>query len=117
VALVGHFEKFQAFALRGMTARPYAELRGAPFDVVINATSAGLSGELPPLPQGLFRPGALAYDMVYGRETEFLSMARAAGATASDGTGMLIEQAAESFLLWRGLRPDTRAVLAALCAR
>ena len=109
----------QALAARvpGTAACSYDALAGQAFDLVINATSAGLSGELPPLPQGLFRPGALAYDMVYGRETEFLSMARAAGASASDGTGMLVEQAAESFLLWRGLRPDTRPVLAALCAR
>jgi shikimate dehydrogenase len=62
----------------------------------------------------LFAPGALAYDMVYGRDTPFLSYARAAGVRASDGAGMLVEQAAESFLVWRGVRPDTRAVLAAL---
>jgi len=83
---------------------------------VVNATSAGLSGELPRLPQGLFRPGALAYDMIYGRDTEFLAMARAAGAATSDGLGMLVEQAAESFFVWRGVRPDTSAVLAALRA-
>jgi shikimate dehydrogenase len=52
--------------------------------------------------------------MVYGRDTPFLSYARAAGVRASDGAGMLVEQAAESFLVWRGVRPDTRAVLAAL---
>lgn len=109
----------QALAARvpGATACGFDALAGRSFDLVINATSAGLHGELPPLPRGLFRPGALAYDMVYGRDTEFLAMARAAGAAASDGTGMLVEQAAESFLLWRGRRPDTRAVLAALCAR
>ena len=91
-------------------------LGGRAFDLVVNATSAGLSGELPRLPRGLFRPGALAYDMVYGRDTEFLAMARAAGAATSDGLGMLVEQAAESFLVWRGVRPGTRAVLAALRA-
>ena len=101
----------------GATACGFDALAGRAFDLVVNATSAGLRGELPPLPAGLFRSGALAYDMVYGRDTEFLAMARAAGAATSDGTGMLVEQAAESFLLWRGRRPDTRAVLAELCAR
>ena len=64
----------------------------------------------------MFAPGALAYDMVYGRDTPFLAAARAAGAATADGLGMLVEQAAESFLFWRGVRPDTRAVLAALRA-
>jgi shikimate dehydrogenase len=109
----------QALAARiaGATACGFDALAGRTFDLVINATSAGLSGELPALPAGLFRAGALAYDMVYGRDTEFLAMARKAGAAARDGTGMLVEQAAESFLLWRGRRPDTGPVLAALCAR
>ena len=101
----------------GALACGFDALAGRGFDLVVNATSAGLSGELPPLPRGLFLPGALAYDMVYGRDTEFLAMARAAGVAARDGTGMLVEQAAESFLLWRGRRPGTRAVLAELCAR
>lgn len=106
----------QALAARVTAARAcsYEALAGLAFDVVINATSAGLSGELPPLPPGLFRAGALAYDMVYGRDTEFLAMARAAGAATSDGLGMLVEQAAESFLIWRGVRPETGPVLAAL---
>jgi shikimate dehydrogenase len=109
----------QALAARvpGVAACGFDALAGRAFDLVVNATSAGLSGELPRLPPGLFRPGALAYDMLYGRDTEFLAMARAAGAATSDGLGMLVEQAAESFLVWRGVRPDTRAVLAALRAR
>ena len=109
----------QALAGRvaGVVACGFDALAGQSFDLVINATSAGLSGELPPLPQGLFQPSALAYDMVYGRDTEFLAMARAAGARTSDGLGMLVEQAAESFLLWRGIRPETGAVLAALRAQ
>jgi shikimate dehydrogenase len=86
------------------------------FDLLINATSAGLAGEAPPLPAGVIAPGALAYDMVYGRDTPCLALARAAGAAAQDGSGMLVEQAAESFLLWRGVRPDTAPVLAALTA-
>lgn len=108
----------QALATRlpGIVACGFDALAGRAFDVVVNATSAGLSGELPRLPKGLFRPGALAYDLVYGRDTEFLAMARAAGAATSDGLGMLVEQAAESFLVWRGVRPATRPVLAALRA-
>jgi shikimate dehydrogenase len=92
----------------------FQELAGAAFDLLINATSAGLAGEAPPLPPGVFAAGALGYDMVYGRDTPFLALARAAGAAACDGSGMLVEQAAESFLLWRGVRPDTAPVLAAL---
>lgn len=109
----------QALAARvhGASASSYEALVGQSFDLVVNATSAGLSGDLPPLPRGLFRPGAFAYEMVYGRDTAFLSMARAAGAGTSDGLGMLVEQAAESFQIWRGIRPDTGAVLAALRAR
>ena len=84
------------------------------FDLVVNATSIGLAGELPVLPEDLFARGALAYDMVYGRDTAFLAFARAAGARTADGSGMLVEQAAESFFIWRGVRPDTRAVLIAL---
>lgn len=92
----------------------YESLGDQRFDLVVNATSASLAGTMPPLPRGLFSPGALAYDMVYGRDTPFLAFARAEGARALDGSGMLVEQAAESFFLWRGIRPDTRAVLAAL---
>jgi shikimate dehydrogenase len=96
----------------------YDELRGEQFDLLINATSAGLAGEAPPpLAASQFAHGALAYDMVYGRDTPFLALARAAGAAAHDGSGMLVEQAAESFLVWRGLRPDTASVLAALRGR
>jgi len=94
----------------------YDAIVGEAFDLVINATSAGLAGEAAPLPAGVFAPGALAYDMVYGRDTPFLAAARAAGVAASDGLGMLVEQAAESFFFWRGVRPETRAVLAALRA-
>lgn len=87
----------------------YAHLAGRQFDLVINATSASLTGELPPLPPDVWAPGALAYDMVYGSEpTRFLRHARDEGAARmADGLGMLLAQAAESFCLWRGLRPDT----------
>ena len=91
-------------------------LAGRRFDLVINATAASLAGELPPLPPGLYAEGALAYDMMYGRDpTRFMRAALADGAArAEDGLGMLVEQAAESFALWRGVRPDSGPVLAAL---
>ena len=89
---------------------------GDAFDVVINATSASLSGQAPAVPATAFAPGALAYDMIYGKGlTPFLAQAQAAGcAHVADGVGMLIEQAAEAFAWWRGVRPDTRAVRARL---
>jgi shikimate dehydrogenase len=93
----------------------FAELAGRQFDIVINATAASLADEAPPLPGGLYAPASLAYDMVYGRETPFLAAARAQGAArCADGLGMLVEQAAESFFLWRGVRPPTAPVLAQL---
>lgn len=94
----------------------FEELAGRRFDLVINATAASLSGELPPLPPGLYAEGALAYDMMYGRgQTPFLRAALADGAArVADGLGMLVEQAAESFALWRGVRPDSAPVLAEL---
>jgi shikimate dehydrogenase len=101
----------------GVSARGLGALAGEAFDIAINATSAGLAGAAPELPAGLLREGMLAYDMVYGRDTPFLAAARAAGARTSDGLGMLVEQAAESFELWRGVRPETRPVLAELRAR
>lgn len=99
-------------------AAGFATLPRRPFDLVINATSAGHAGELPPLPRTLFAAGALAYDMTYGRGAEaFLALAREAGAAqVADGLGMLVEQAAESFFIWRGVRPATAPVLAMLRA-
>ncbi|WP_143893763.1 shikimate dehydrogenase [Tepidimonas sediminis] len=97
-----------------LAACGYADLAGQPpFDVVINATAASLGGEPLPLPSGVFAPVTLAYDMVYGQGlTPFLRQARAAGAgRLADGLGMLVEQAAESFAWWRGVRPDTRPVI------
>jgi shikimate dehydrogenase len=114
VALVGHFEKLRHFTTSGITAKPYIELRNSKFDVVINATSAGLNDELPPLPPGIFAAGALAYDMVYGRRTPFMQFAAQRGAKISGGIGMLAEQAAESYFIWRGVRPDTAPVIALL---
>ncbi|MDP2879908.1 MAG: shikimate dehydrogenase [Sulfuricella sp.] len=94
----------------------YARLAGSLFDIGINATSSSLSDALPPLPQGVFAPGALAYDMMYGKGlTPFLQFAQTHGAEhLADGLGMLVEQAAESFFLWRGVRPQTSSVIAKL---
>ena len=89
----------------------YEELGEQQFDIVINATSAGLTDSAIPLPDTIFAPGALAYDMMYGRETPFMAFARAHGARVADGLGMLVEQAAEAFYIWRGVRPDTGPVM------
>lgn len=95
----------------------YAELSSKKYDFIINATSAGLTNSELPLPPTIFAPGALAYDMMYGRETPFMKFARAHGAAiVTDGLGMLVEQAAESFFIWRGVRPETVPVIAALRA-
>ena len=114
IALVGHFEKLQSSALQGISARPYEALAGDRFDILINATSAGLEGAMPALPEGVFAPGALAYDMVYARRMPFLEFAQQLGARVSDGLGMLVEQAAESFFIWRGVYPETRSAMAIL---
>ena len=92
----------------------YDQLAGEAFDVVLNATSTGLSKDALPLPAGVFAPGALAYDLVYGKGlTTFLKQAQAAGVTQlADGVGMLVEQAAEAFEWWRGVRPATKPVIA-----
>ena len=97
----------------------FAKTEGKRFDLDINATSASLSGESLPLPPGIFVPGALAYDMMYGKgETPFLALAREQGAAQrADGLGMLVEQAAEAFFVWRGVRPATAQVLADLRAK
>jgi shikimate dehydrogenase len=95
-------------------AGSFTESAGKSFDLVINATSASLSGERIPLPPGSFSVGSLAYDMMYGKgDTPFMAQAREQGAArCADGLGMLVEQAAEAFFVWRGVRPDTRALLA-----
>jgi shikimate dehydrogenase len=96
-------------------AKSYAALAGQQFDIVINATSSSLSDELPPLPDGLFKPGALAYDMMYGKQTPFLRFAQTQGAgKLADGLGMLVEQAAVAFQKWRDVSPATAPVIARL---
>lgn len=96
----------------------FGQLEGLTFDLVINATSASLHGELPPLPEHLFSASAnaCAYDMMYAAEpTVFMRWASEHGAEqVFDGLGMLVEQAAESFRLWRGVQPQTRPVIDAI---
>ncbi len=90
---------------------------GTAYDVFINGPAASLSGGGIPVGPEVLRPGSLALDMMYGPAAQaFLDWARAHGAIARDGLGMLVEQAAESFALWRGVRPDTAPVLAAMRA-
>lgn len=92
---------------------PMDELGSERYDIIINGTSAGLKGERLSLPDKILAPGACCYDMVYGNtDTAFVQWAKQQGAsTAVDGLGMLVEQAAESFMIWRGVRPDTGPVI------
>ncbi len=96
----------------------FAALTGETYHIILNATAASLSGDLPDLPQGILAPGGACYDLAYGKvPTPFVHWGLAQGAHLSvDGIGMLVEQAAEAFHLWRGIRPDTRPVIAALSA-
>ena len=106
VALFGSDQRLRAVS--------FAELTKAPaFDVLVNATSAGLKGDTPPFPPSLVGPQSFCYDLVYGsHDTPFVIWAKAQGAgRAVQGWGMLVEQAAEAFAIWRGVRPDTRQLL------
>ncbi len=89
------------------------ELTGQEFDLIVNATAAGLSGQVPDIPGGCLGKNTWVYDMMYAsKPTAFVQWGREHGALqALDGLGMLVEQAAESFYLWRGVRPDTRTVI------
>lgn len=109
--LAAHFHD-----LGDVQAFSFEQLAGESFDVVINGTSASLSGDLPPLPTGLLNPNASCYDLMYGAEpTVFLKWAAEQGAVnLADGLGMLVGQAAESFYLWRQIRPEVVPVITAL---
>lgn len=112
-ALVAHFHQHGLSNVTGCGIDAIA----APFDLIINATAASLSGECPPVSSVIFQPTSLAYDMMYGPSlTPFLAWAQQQGATTADGLGMLVEQAAEAFYFWRGVRPLTAPVMAHLRA-
>ena len=109
-----------AFADLGVTQGVgFAYVGDTPFDLIINATSASLSGDIPPIPAGAIGPETVCYDLAYGRSAmAFVRWAQQSGcALAVQGLGMLVEQAAESFHLWRGVRPATAELLAALKER
>lgn len=91
----------------------FGELEGMEFDLIVNGTAAGLEGKVPAIPDNILAKGGWCYDMLYSRDaTAFQQWGREhRAARALDGLGMLVEQAAESFLLWRGVRPDTRPVI------
>ena len=111
-------ELAQRFAARGpVEAAALDAIPAGDFDLLLNATSSSVHGERLALPAHAFASGKLAYDMAYGPAAQgFLELARGRGMRVSDGLGMLVEQAAESFLAWRGRRPDTAPVLAELRA-
>jgi shikimate dehydrogenase len=118
-------DKAQALVTRHAAVACGAALRaagltdcGTAYEVIVNATASSMAGAAPPVSARVLGPGALALDMMYGPAAQgFLAWAAAEGAQGRDGLGMLVEQAAEAFLLWRGVRPETRPVLAALRAR
>lgn len=104
----------QVASRSAVQAVAYADLPSlGDFDLVVNATSASLTGERPPVPSSVFRPTGAAYELVYGKGlTPFLLQARSAGVTrTADGVGMLVEQAAEAFAWWRGVRPETAGLI------
>jgi len=112
-------ELVHQFAKEGnINAKSFSALDGEQFDVVINATSASLQGDLPPLATSTIVHAEMVYDMMYGREpTLFLQWAQKNNASRiSDGLGMLVEQAAESFFIWRSVKPDTTSVIQQLRA-
>lgn len=106
-------QAFSPIVVEAKTWQQLDEESTQSFDVIINATSASLQSEVPPIPAHVFAQTSLAYDMMYGDTvTSFNQYAQQCGAKTRDGLGMLVEQAAEAFLIWRGVRPDTTAVLA-----
>lgn len=106
-------ELVQHFQTKKINAIEYSQLSGKEFDLIINGTSASLQGDLPPLPQKILSSTACCYDMMYGAEpTIFLKWAKQNGATQiADGLGMLVNQAAEAFYLWRGVKPVVEDVI------
>ena len=95
-------------------AKRFDDLGDMEFDLVINSTSTGLTDTALPISNTIFAKDCLAYDMMYGHETPFMQQAKQNGAKVADGLGMLVEQAAEAFYIWRGVRPQTAPVIAQL---
>lgn len=111
LSMVKKVEEQGDYRFVSVNAYAFEDLGEQQFDIIINATSTGLTDTTLPIPPTIFAKNALAYDMMYGRETPFMSLARQAGAQVADGLGMLIEQAAEAFQVWRGIRPETRFLM------
>lgn len=111
LSMVKKVEEQGEYRFISVNAYAFDDLHGQEFDIVINATSTGLTDTLLPLPASIFSSQALAYDMMYGRETPFMAFARQQNAQVADGLGMLVEQAAEAFFVWRGVRPETQSVM------
>jgi len=114
IALAGDFTSFGKIEVVA-----YTQLSNEKFQLIINATAAGLSQQLPPIPASLLNPAGVCYDMMYNldKATNFVEWSASRGVEKSfDGLGMLVEQAAEAFFLWRGLRPDTRKLMSMLRA-
>lgn len=111
ISMVKKVEEQGEYRFISVHAYAFDDLHGQEFDIVINATSTGLTDDLLPLPATIFSKNCLAYDMMYGRETPFMAFARSHGANVADGLGMLVEQAAEAFYVWRGVRPETQSVM------
>ncbi len=113
---VAHAEALRDAVDGKVEAGPYGSWDERPYDLVLNATSCSLTGILPPVSPSAFGPKTAVYELAYGKGlTPFLGLAQDSGVTRmADGVGMLVEQAAEAFALWRGVRPDTRPVIDAL---
>lgn len=111
IAMVKKIEVHDKYPVTSLSGETFKDLDGQVFDIVINATSTGLSDTSLPISDSVFAKGCLAYDMMYGRETSFMKQARAAGATVAGGFGMLVEQAAEAFYIWHGVRPNAQLTI------
>jgi len=111
--LLEYFEPFGHWYTR-LSCAAFSEIQGQ-FDVIINATSASIAGQRPLIPDSIYKPTSLAYDMMYADQPSlFMQHAAQHGAQTRDGWGMLVEQAAEAFSVWRGIKPDTSSSLVRL---
>ncbi len=111
LAMVKKIEMQQGHTITTLNGSTFEDLQSQQFDIIINATSTGLTDTALPISNTVFAKDCLAYDMMYGRETPFMKQAKEQGAQVADGLGMLVEQAAEAFYIWRGVRPETQTVM------